>query len=186
MEFVQQIDFAILNFIREYFTCGFLDATLPVITKLGNSGIFWIILALVLLVFKRYRKTGVKMAIALILMLIVCNIILKPTVARIRPYDINTGISLLVERLSDFSFPSGHAMAGFAAAFCAVFAKIKHIWIPSVILASIIAFSRLYLYVHYPTDVIAGIVLGIGLAYLSHKLVDFIDKKVKESAKAKE
>ena len=100
------------------------------------------------------------MLTALALDVLLCNVMLKPLVGRMRPFTVNTGMELLINAPKDFSFPSGHTAASFAAAFALLFVKNK-LWIPSMILASLIAFSRLYLYVHYPTDVLAGILLGL-------------------------
>lgn len=143
---------------------------MPIITLLGDAGIFWIIAAVAMLCFKKTRRTGLAMGFALLMGLLLCNIIMKPLFARIRPYDyqlqhFGVTIPLLVERQHDFSFPSGHTIASFEAA-TALYLGNKKLGIPAMILAVLIAFSRLYLYVHYPTDVLASVVLGIGLGFL--------------------
>lgn len=162
---ITNIDFAILDFIAEYFRCGFLDAVVPVVTSLGNGGWFWIALAVVLLIPKKTRKFGVSMAFALILDLILCNLTLKPLVGRIRPYDVRSGIDLLIEAPHDYSFPSGHTAASFAAAGALLFMKARG-KIPAMILAAVIGLTRLYLYVHYPTDVVCGALLGIFCGFI--------------------
>ena len=115
------------------------------------------------------------MGAALILGLIVCNMILKPWVARIRPYDLQEQlgniIPLLIERQHDFSFPSGHTIASFEAATVLMLHN-KKLGIPALILACLIAFSRLYLYVHYPTDVITSVILGTAFGFLGNWLVN--------------
>lgn len=111
------------------------------------------------------------MALALVFDVILCNGILKNAVARTRPFDVNTGISLLVKKPTDYSFPSGHTAASFAAVTVLFFAKEKYRY-PALVLAVLIAFSRLYLYVHYPTDILGGILVGIlcgVIAYLITK-----------------
>lgn len=119
------------------------------------------------------------MLTALILDVLLCNMMLKPLVARMRPFTVNTGVELLINAPEDFSFPSGHTTASFAAAFALLFSKNK-LWIPSVVLAVLIAFSRLYLYVHYPTDILAGILLG----FIASIVADFICKTLwKENKK---
>ena len=100
-----------------------------------------------------------------------CNLVLKPLVARVRPCDINTAVQLLIARPDDFSFPSGHTGASFAAV-SALCASGNRLWIPSLILAVLIAFSRLYLYVHYLTDILAGAVIGIMAGWIGTKLAD--------------
>lgn len=171
MNLLSASELAILDFIQNHLRCSFLDWLLPKITLLGNSGIFWILLAITFLFFRRYRKLGAEMGIALILCFVFGNLILKPLIARIRPYDLNPGIVLLLNKPPvDFSFPSGHTYASFASALLLLFHK-KSWGIAALILSTLIAFSRLYLYVHYPTDVLAGLLLGLFFGLLSHKLI---------------
>ena len=168
-------DLPILDWIQANLKSGFMDVFMPFITKFGDHGLFWMIVAAVLVIFPKTRKTGLGMAFAMIIGLVVCNMTLKPLVARIRPYDLQLQefgitIQLLGERMHDFSFPSGHTIASFEAAVV-MLKNSKKLGIPAMILAILISFSRLYLYVHYPTDVIVSIVLGIGIAFLGTFLV---------------
>lgn len=150
----------ILEFIEEHFSCGFLDWFMPLVTRLGDGGIFWIIVALVLLVTKKYRKVGAMMGVAMILGLLIGNLTLKPLIDRVRPYDMpGVDVNLLVEKLRDKSFPSGHTLVCFEAA-TVLMLNDKRFGIPALIIAITVALSRLYLFVHYPTDVIAGAILG--------------------------
>ena len=165
------MDFAILDFIQENLRCGFLDTVMPAVTVLGKVGIIWIILAVVLVIFPKTRKAGGAIAVALILHVIVVNIGLKPFVDRQRPFEINTAIELIAKAPHDGSFPSGHASASFAAA-TAAFLYNKEIGIAAFVLAALIAFSRLYLYFHFPTDVLGGIVIGIGLGIISKMIIE--------------
>ena len=148
-------DLPILDWIQAHLQCTFLDVTMPIVTLFGDGGVFWIAVAVVLLLFAKYRKTGFSMGMALVLGLLVCNILLKPQVARIRPYNFQLQeygreITLLVKGLNDYSFPSGHTIASFEA--CTVLMlHDKRLGIPATVLAILIAFSRLYLSVHYPT-----------------------------------
>jgi len=172
--FAEGFDLPILDWIARNLWCPFLDAVMPIITVLGNGGIFWIILAVVLLLFRKTRRVGVGMGIALLMGLVLCNLTLKPLCHRPRPYDyqLNTFdklIPLLIERQHDFSFPSGHTIASFEAAGVVLLNNKK--WgIAALVLACLIAFSRLYLYVHYPTDVLVSVVLGFGLAIFGNWL----------------
>ena len=137
------------------------------ITSLGNGGIFWIILAAaMLLIFpKKYRKVGLSMAIALILSLIFCNGIMKHLWARPRAFwvegqnfvvgDQFENLYGIFQSIHDYSFPSGHSSASFAAA-TAIFMWRKKEGTAALILAALIAVSRLYLTVHYPSDVLVG------------------------------
>ncbi|MCI1931575.1 MAG: phosphatase PAP2 family protein [Clostridia bacterium] len=164
-------DFSILDFIYYHCHNGILDIIMPVITSLGNKGMIWISLAVALIISKNYRKTGIAVLCALVLDLIVCNMFLKPFVARIRPYDINTAVKLLIARPTDFSFPSGHTAASFASV-SALFFSHKWLWKPALVLSVLIAFSRLYLYVHYPTDVLGGMMIGIVMGYIGYKVAE--------------
>ena len=168
-------DLPILEWIADNLHCAFLDKLMPLITLLGDAGIFWILCSLALILIPKYRKTGLAMGVSLLIGLLVCNVTLKPLVGRIRPYDyqlehFGKEILLLVEGLHDYSFPSGHTIASFEAA-TALLINNKKLGTPAMILAVLIAFSRLYLYVHYPTDVLASVVLGIGIAFLGNFLV---------------
>lgn len=164
------IDFGILDFIQANLRCGLLDAVMPLITKLGDRGILWICCSLLLLIFPKTRKAGAAMAVSLGLEALFCNVFLKPFVARIRPYDINLNVQLLIPPPKDFSFPSGHTGASFAAASSLFFGR-NRLSVPAFAVAALIGFSRLYLYVHYPTDVLAGTLIGIMFGWLGNMLV---------------
>lgn len=171
----ERFDLPILEWISEHLQCAFMDTVMPLITLLGDAGIFWILCAVALLCFPKHRKTGLAMGAALIIGLLLCNLTLKPLVARIRPYDyqlqhFGKTIQLLVATPHDFSFPSGHTIASFEAA-TVLLIRNRKLGIPAMVLAVLIAFSRLYLYVHYPTDVIVSVVLGIGFAFLGSWIV---------------
>ena len=173
--FAERFDLPILDWIANHLYCPFLDAVMPVITALGNGGIFWIALSVILMLIPKYRKAGFSMGAALLMGLLLCNLTLKPLVARIRPYDyqlehFGVTIQLLIATPHDFSFPSGHTIASFEAA-TALLLHDRKLGIPATLIAVLVAFSRLYLYVHYPTDVIASILLGAGLALLGSWLV---------------
>ena len=151
------------------------DFLMPIITMFGDAGIFWIACSLVMIIIPKTRKVGCAMGLALLMGLLLCNLTLKPLCQRPRPYDYQQEvfgklIPLIISGESDFSFPSGHTIASFEAATALVIGN-KKLGIPAMILAVLIAFSRLYLCVHYPTDVLASVVLGIGLALLATFLV---------------
>ena len=164
------MDFMVLDWIQNNLRCDFLDTVVPWITRLGDAGMFWILLALVMLVIPKTRKAGAVLAVSLIIEYVLCNLMLKPLVGRIRPYDVKGITELLVEKPGGFSFPSGHAGASFAAVGALFFSK-NRLCAPATVLAALIAFSRLYLYVHYPTDVLAGIALGMLSGYVGAYLL---------------
>lgn len=161
-----QIEFKILDWIQNMRT-PIGDVIMPVISRIGDAGLVWMLLAAGLLLMPKKRKSGMILAAALCLDIILCNGILKNVFCRIRPCDINTSVSLLVARPDDFSFPSGHTAASFAAVAALYFAGEKNLWKPSLILAVCIALSRLYLYVHYPTDILGGMIVGIVVGAIS-------------------
>ena len=173
-------DFPILDWIQATLKCGFLDFIMPIITLFGDAGIFWILCSVIMLCIPKQRRTGLAMGLALLMGVILCNVLLKNIVGRIRPYDLKAEmgitIPLLTERMHDFSFPSGHTIASFEASV-ALLLNNRKLGIPAVILAILIAMSRLYLYVHYPTDVIVSVVLGVGLAFLANWMVKKIPEK---------
>ena len=171
VEQLMNFDMVILDLIQDNMKSGLMDSIMPLISHLGDSGLVWIILSIGLVIPKKTRKLGFVMIIALVLNGIICNIILKPMLARIRPFDVNTSIKLLINKPRDFSFPSGHTSASFTAASVLFFRRSK-LFVPSLILATLIGFSRLYLYVHYPSDVVGGIILGIVCGYMGHRIVD--------------
>lgn len=180
-------DLPILDWIAANLWCPVLDVAMPIITLLGDAGIFWIAVAVLFIFMKKYRKTGIGMMLALMMGLLICNIWLKPTVARIRPYDFQMEyfmkeIPLLAGAMHDFSFPSGHTIASFEAAVV-ILLNNKKLGIPAMILAVLIAFSRLYLYVHYPTDVIFSVFLGSAFALLGNWLAGKIMEKLPEKLK---
>lgn len=186
-EIAVSFDLPILDWIQQNFRCGFLDVFMPFVTLFGEAGIFWIACALALLVTRKYRKTGLGMAFALIFGVIVCNMTIKPLVMRPRPYDFQAEhfgvtIKLLVDGLHDYSFPSGHTIASFEAATVLMLNN-KKLGIPALILACLIALSRLYLYVHYPTDVLVALVLGVAFGFLGNWLSGVCMKKFVKEAK---
>ena len=141
-----------------------LDKIMIAITSLGNAGIVWIVIAIGLLLSKKTRKCGILMSISLLLGLIIGNVVLKNIIARDRPCWIDENIKLLIPIPQDFSFPSGHTLASFEAAVM-IYLHNKKWGILSFALAVLIAFSRMYLFVHFPTDVLAGMILGMGISF---------------------
>ncbi len=152
------MDFKILYFIDKLHN-PILDKIMIFLTNLGDAGIFWIVLAVILLMRKKTRKCGIFMLISMGIGLIVGNGILKNVIARNRPCWIDTKVHLLIPNPKDFSFPSGHTLASFEAAIM-IFLFNKKYGVLAIILALCIAFSRMYLFVHFPTDILGGAILG--------------------------
>ena len=160
----------ILDQIQNIFRCPLLDTVMPFITALADKGIFWIVLALILTLNKKTRPLGITVILSMILELVCCNLILKPLVARTRPFEINTAVELLIEKPLDYSFPSGHTGCSFAVTSALFFSR-SRLWAPACVLSVLIAFSRLYLYVHFPTDVLGGLVLGLACGWAAARLL---------------
>jgi undecaprenyl-diphosphatase len=179
MQFVQNIDSSILMLIHNNIANSFLDSAMPVITSFANGGALWIAITLILICSDKYRKSGIILLGALALCFIIGNLGIKPLVARVRPFDVNTSIHLLISKPKDFSFPSGHTMHSFAAATVLYYTN-KRAGILAYLLAIAIGFSRLYLYVHYPSDVLVGIIVGVSMALISIKLFEKAFKRVNE------
>lgn len=169
MDLIYKIDFFILDFIQKFLKCDFLDAVMVFFTKLGDDGIIWIVITLLCLLSDKYRKTGSALTFALVLCLLLGNEVLKESFMRLRPFQ-QREIQLLIPAPSGYSFPSGHTMSSFAAAFVFYFTHRKFFkW--TVILAGLIAFSRIYLCVHFFTDVFVGVLFGILFGYLGAVII---------------
>ncbi|MEE1013519.1 MAG: phosphatase PAP2 family protein [Clostridia bacterium] len=165
MEAILHLDWQILSAI-EKLHCSLLDFLMPKLTLLGNYGILWIVLALVLLCIPKTRTCGCALAIALVLALLLGNCLFKPLIARLRPFAQNPAIVLLIPSPGDFSFPSGHTYSGIASALV-IWHNNRKWGIVAMAVALGIAFSRLYLMVHFPTDILGGILLGALCAILA-------------------
>ena len=169
-------DWTILDFIQNHLRSGGMDPLMVWITTLGNGGAVWLAIAAVLLLRKRTRLAGVCLLAAIAFTAVCCNLGLKPLIARPRPCHLDPSVHLLIPNPTDFSFPSGHTAASFAAVAALYYFRCRY-WYLAGTLAVLIAFSRLYLYVHFPTDILAGALLGLMLGWCSVTLVRLIFRK---------
>lgn len=176
MDAILAFDQNALLFIQEHWRFDWLNPILVAVTHFAESGIGWIILGIILMFFSKTRRGGLIMLFCLLGAWLVNDFVLKEIVARARPYDVVEGLSILVPKLSSTSFPSGHTNASFACAFALtmVFGK-KGAW--SYLLAAVIAFSRCYVGVHYPTDVLAGMIVGTVMSFAVYKLILYIERR---------
>ena len=149
-----------------------LDTVMLFFTHLGDSGFIRAALTAVLLVFRRTRQAGCVLAAALLIDVVLCNLLLKPLVARVRPCDILADVQLLISRPDDFSFPSGHTAASFASVTALWLAGKKRWALTALPVGILIAFSRMYLCVHYPTDILGGVLVGVGCGWMGAKLAE--------------
>lgn len=170
MESLLTLDGNILLWIQEYVRADWLTPVMKAITSLGNGGWFWIVLSVLLLCFKKTRKAGVYALIALAVGALITNLCLKNWVCRIRPYEVVDGLHILIGAPHDWSFPSGHTTASFAAGMIYYKTLPREYGIAALGLAVLIGFSRLYVGVHYPTDVLGGLVVGMVAAMLTYYL----------------
>lgn len=176
MELLYHIDFKILNWIQEALHNNLFDSFFPFLTKLGDGGMIWIVTGIILLCFKKYRKIGVFLLLGLAFGFLIGECTMKPLIGRVRPFIENENINLLISPPSGYSFPSGHSWSSFTAGTFLLLNNKK--WgLPAFGLAVLIAFSRLYLYVHFPSDVIAGALFGIGTAFLAKFCMDKWNKR---------
>lgn len=168
-----ELDMAFSNFIQQHCTNPFFDKFFTFVTHLGDEGYIWIALAIFFFLFKKTRKIGIVIGISLILGTLLGNMTVKEIFERPRPFAtpgaILDGDALLIPRPGQFSFPSGHTVSSFAAAF-SVFIYNKKWSIPVFVLAALVAFSRVYIYVHFLTDILAGALVGLISAYLAYLL----------------
>ena len=180
MEWLLEKDGQLLLWLKETFSHPVLDESMTFISSLGNKGMIWIAIGVLLLLFglknKKWRNGGFLVLFSLAANFLACNVILKPLVDRTRPYDV-LDYTPLIPPVGDPSFPSGHTSASFAAATAIYFINKK--WgIAAYILAAVMGFSRLYLGVHFPTDVLAGALVGTAAAMAIIRIFDAKQRKM--------
>ena len=160
-----------LLFLQESVRNPVLDRVMQFVTSLGDAGFLAILVCIVLLCIKKYRRAGAAAALSLSLDFLVVNLILKNLVARIWPYDVLEELLLITKRPSDLSFPSGHAGACFAVASVLFLCLPRRLGIPALVTAGLISFSRLYVGAHYPTDVLGGMLVGCVTGWIASRLL---------------
>lgn len=177
-DWITKVDFMILDWIQAHLRCELLDRLLPMITFLGNKGWFFIVIAVIMIAIPKTRRWGAWLASALSLGLVFCNMLIKNMVERIRPYDRVGDITLLVEKLNDYSFPSGHTVVAFEFFTVILLMPVKKVYkVLAGVVAFTMAFSRLYLYVHFPSDVLAGMLLGSLFGVMGMRIVEMISEE---------
>lgn len=163
------MELSILHAIQNIHT-PWLDPVMIFVSFLGNGGLFWIALSVVLVCFKKTRRCGVLMMIAMAVCFLAGNLVIKNLVARPRPFVVDPSVILKVPIPGEYSFPSGHTMNGFSAA-TVIFLNNRKSGIAALCFAALIAFSRMYLFVHFPTDILGGLIIGVSAAFLSVKII---------------
>ncbi|HSN58665.1 MAG TPA: phosphatase PAP2 family protein [Clostridiaceae bacterium] len=175
------IEYSLLIQLHNAVSNRFLDAAMPYVSDLGNLGAVWIIFSVILLTNRKYRNIGIMCLAALLLTTVIGEGLLKNIIQRPRPFAQFASIQPLIPEPSSFSFPSGHTGSSFAAA-TVIARNLKKAAVPALALAAAVAFSRLYLMVHYPTDILGGIILGVACAICAEILVKkyFSRKEIKQ------
>lgn len=164
------MELQILHWINDHHQV-WLTPIMKFFTDFGEMGIGWIVIAILCLAFKRTRKLGLTLVLALIMMYIIGELTLKPLVARARPCQIDTSVSMLIPCPKQFSFPSGHSYASFASSMV-IYLYHKRWGLLAFAVAIIVAMSRLYFFVHFPTDILAGALLGIATGFVAMKIMN--------------
>lgn len=183
-EYNHSMDNAVINFMMQHMHGSkFVNYLMKFITYLGEYGLIWVVLLIVLICIPKTRKIGIIATICLLVELVLCNGTLKPLIARERPFAKNTAIldflhSIGLKIPKDGSFPSGHTASSFAVAVSLMLLTGKKAW-GALVLAFLIAFSRVFLCVHYLTDVLGGMILGTSVA-----LVVCLIYKTKQKSKS--
>lgn len=160
------IDWSVLQWIHSTLSCGALDVLMPRITALGDGGAVWILAAFALICTKKYRRQGILLLAGLAAGVLIGNVALKHLIARPRPCWLDSSVQLLIANPTDYSFPSGHTLSSAIGATVLTMTNRKFGW-AAIPAAALIAFSRLYLYVHFPSDVLGAGLLGLLIGYFT-------------------
>ncbi|MBE5875493.1 MAG: phosphatase PAP2 family protein [Lachnospiraceae bacterium] len=167
MEGLNQLEAGWLLWIQENLRTEILDGVMPLVSKVNNSGILAIVAVIILIIWKKTRGIGVVAFVSLALEFLAVNVWLKPMIMRTRPFVVNEALCLLGDYPTDYSFPSGHTGCAFAVAFVCLMCLPRRYGISAIVVAALIAFSRLYNAAHYPTDVLAAVIIALITALLA-------------------
>lgn len=186
MEVIQKIFEALslaegnaLLLIQEFVRYPILNDIMTFITKLADKGFIWILLGIIFLFPRKTRRAAILSLLSLLVAHLLCNEVIKDYVCRVRPYEVIDGLSILIARPTTYSFPSGHTMCSFAAAIVYFRHQPRRLGVPMLTLAVLIGISRLYVGVHYPSDVILGAILGTIIAAIFVLIFGKRNKKMK-------
>ena len=175
---MNQFEALIILWIQENIRAPWLDGLWLFITHLGDEGILWIAMGLTMLFWKKTRPMGFTVLLSLLFDFLIINVTLKDLISRPRPFVVNEAIRPLITDVSPYrSFPSGHSGGSFSAMFALYWWVPKKVGIPALVLAALVALSRLYVGVHYPTDILAGCLVGFLCGALAYYVVQAIRKK---------
>ena len=187
MDTILQFDHSVIFYVHEHLVYSFLTPIMAIISKITSNGALWILIALLLMIQKKYRVLGVAIIIALGFVFIIGDQGLKPNVARLRPFvdfpNVTVPLESALPKATSFSFPSGHSFGSFASAMTIylglsqIAPQKRYLGILALLGSIVVAFSRIYLFVHYPTDVLGGIIFGCLSGWLGYHIVKFAEGK---------
>ncbi len=170
------MDKAILDFIADHLRAGWLNGIMKVFTLLGELGIFGLTCGIVCLIFKKYRRVGFAILICMAIGFLVGNLFLKNIIARDRPCVTFDYLTYYIKCPNEYSMPSGHTLHSFIPVFLLFYFKKWKVGIPTLIIACLIAFSRMYFAVHYPSDILVAITLAFVLSTVVYICLNRIPK----------
>lgn len=177
MDAIYEFDFAILDALQTIHN-PFLNIFLGLFSYIGEGGILWIALSILCTIIKKTRAMGYAMMLSLSYVGIFNELLIKNIIKRERPFTLRPEIDVIVYRPSSYSFPSGHTCTSFACS-TAIFCFNKKLGVAAYIVSALIGFSRNYFFVHFPTDVLCGMLEGIILGILASLIVKRISEKIK-------
>ncbi len=158
---IKNLDIQWFYFVNQSLHNALFNVVMPFISNVGDNGLLWLLFALLLYLFgPKTRRTSFLMLVALFISFVIGEEILKHIFQRPRPFLGLEGVNLLVASPGSFSFPSGHAANAFASSLV-VARKIPRLAWPALLMAVVMAFSRVYVGVHYPLDILGGALLGV-------------------------
>ncbi|MBR6045281.1 MAG: phosphatase PAP2 family protein [Ruminococcus sp.] len=175
MKFITEWDLLVLEAVGDMRN-PVLTFILRIFTHLADAGIFWIFVCLMLILYPRTRRIGIFAAVALAAQVLLGEVLIKHIVCRERPFFYVPSIDTIINHPTSYSFPSGHTSASFAVSLSVLFQNRK-LGLPLLVAAFLIGFSRMYFMVHYPTDVICGMLLGTLTAIAVFFILGYLSKK---------
>lgn len=170
MNIITQIDISIMLWIQEYLRSPLMDSIMLFFTRIGDLLALWIFIIFIILLLKKEKRNAIQLALSLVVTFIISEVLLKNMIKRPRPFVENSQLPSLIEQPNTYSFPSSHSSTSFAVATSLTF--INRIWgLVAYPIAILIAFSRVYLNVHHPSDVIVGMLVGTLVSFIINKLL---------------
>ena len=176
---MQALEFAVLDGIQALLQCKVLDSFFVLTSWICDHGEIWIVIALLLAAWKKTRRFGLAMGLSLLIEFIACDNFLKPLFGRVRPYMLKDSVQILIPPPGGASFPSGHTGVSFAAVSGLYHSGCRG-WKWALVLAALISFGRLYLYVHWPSDVLGGIAVGWISGWLGNFVISKVSKRLEQ------